>query len=135
MKSTGAGQAPAKTVDEYLAGVPEPDRSALAHLRTVIRAAAPGAEERISYRMPAYRYRGPVVFFAAFPHHLSLFGVSRPLIEAFKDDLAGYDVSGTTIHFSADHLLPDDLVTRLVRARVEENGARNGGAKRDPAPR
>jgi uncharacterized protein YdhG (YjbR/CyaY superfamily) len=117
-------------VDEYLAGVPEPDRSALEHLRAVIRAAAPGAQERISYRMPAYAYRGPLVFFAAFPHHLSLYGVSRPLIEAFRDDLAGFEVSGTTIHFSADRPLPDELVTRLVQARLQENEARGSGAYR-----
>lgn len=128
MNRIGTGPAPATTVDEYLAGVPEPDRSALEHLRAVIRAAAPDAQERISYRMPAYAYRGPLVFFAAFPHHLSLYGVSRTLIEAFRDDLAGFEVSGTTIHFSADRPLPDELVTRLVRARMQENEARGGGA-------
>jgi uncharacterized protein YdhG (YjbR/CyaY superfamily) len=125
---TGTGPAPATTVDEYLAGVPEPDRSALSHLRAVIRAAAPGARERISYRIPAYAYRGPLVFFAAFPHHLSFYGVSRPLLEAFRDDLTGFEVSGTTIHFSADRPLPDELVTRLVRARLRENEARRGAA-------
>lgn len=118
------------TVDEYLAGVPEPDRSALEHLRAVIRAAAPEAEERISYRMPAYRYNGPLVFFAAFPHHLSLYGVSRPLLETFKDDLAGFEICGTTIHFQADRPLPDDVVRRLVRARVEENEGRKGRLRR-----
>jgi len=123
-------QAPAKTVDEYLEGVPEPERGALAHLRAVIRAAAPGAEETISYRMSAYKYRGPLVFFAALPHHLSLYGVSRPLLEAFRDDLAGFEVSGTTVHFSADRPLPDEFVTRLVRARMQENEARGGHAYR-----
>ena len=59
--------------------------------------------------MPAYKYREQLVFFAAFPHHLSLYGVSRPLLEAFRDDLAGFEVSETTIHFSADHPLPDEL--------------------------
>jgi uncharacterized protein YdhG (YjbR/CyaY superfamily) len=130
VKKTETGQETATTVDEYLAGVPEPDRAALEHLRTVIRAAAPGAEETIGYRMPAYKYRGPLVFFAAFPHHLSLYGVSRPLLEAFRDDLAGFEVSGTTIHFLADRPLPDELVTRLVRARMQENEARGGHAYR-----
>jgi len=130
VNQTGTGQATATTVDEYLAAVSEPDRAALEHLRTVIRAAAPGAEETISYRMPAYKYRGPLVFFAAFPHHLSLYGVSRPLLKAFRDDLAGFEVSGTTIHFSADRPLPDEVLTRLVRARVQENEARGGHAYR-----
>jgi uncharacterized protein YdhG (YjbR/CyaY superfamily) len=128
VKKTETGQETATTVDEYLAGVPEPDRAALEHLRAVIRAAAGGAEERISYRMPGYTYRGPLVFFAAFPHHLSLYGVSRSLLETFGDDLAGFEVSGTTIHFSADHPLPDELVTRFVRARMQENEARGGRA-------
>jgi uncharacterized protein YdhG (YjbR/CyaY superfamily) len=126
VNQTGTGQATATTVDEYLAAVPEPDRAALEHLRAVIRTAAPGAEERISYGMPAYKYHGPLVFFAAFPHHLSLYGVSRSLLETFGDDLAGFEVSGTTIHFSADHPLPDELVTRFVRARMQENEARGG---------
>ena len=128
MKRAGTSETTPETVDEYLRGVPGRDWAALEHLRAVIRAAAPGAEERISDRMPAYMYRGPLVFFAAFPHHLSLYGVSRPLLEAFREDLAGFEVSGTTIHFSADHPLPDELVTRLVRARMEQNEARVGRA-------
>ena len=130
MNRTGTGTASATTVDEYLAGVPEPGRSALEHLRAVIRAAAPEAQERISYRMPSYAYRGPLVFFAAFPHHLSLYGVSRSLIEGLRDDLAGFEVSGTTIHFSADRPLPDELETRLVQARLRENAARGDGPYR-----
>jgi uncharacterized protein YdhG (YjbR/CyaY superfamily) len=132
MTRMGGVPAPA-TVDEYLAGVPEPDRAALEHLRAVIRAAAPEAEERISYRMPAYRYHGPLVFFAALPHHLSLYGVSRPLLERFRDELAGFEVEGTTIHFQANRPLHDDVVTRLVRARVEENAALGGRAYRRTA--
>ncbi len=126
MKQTGPREAPARTVDEYLRGVPEPARTALEHLRGVIRRVAPEAEETISYRMPAYKHHGPLVFFAAMPRHLSLYGVSRSLVEALKDDLADFEISGTTIHFSAEHPLPDALVTRLVRERVRENEARRG---------
>ncbi len=82
VKQDQADRAPARTVDEYLAGVPEPDREALEHLRAVIRATAPEAGETTGYRMPAYTYNGPLVFFAAFPHRLGLYAVSRPLIEA-----------------------------------------------------
>jgi uncharacterized protein YdhG (YjbR/CyaY superfamily) len=130
MNETGGDRAAVKTVDDYLAGVPEPDRAALEHLRAVIRAASPEAEETIAYRIPAYRYRGPLVFFAAFPRHLGFYGVSRPLVEAFGDELAGFGVSGTTVHFSADRPLPDDLVTRFVRARMAENEARADHAAR-----
>ena len=126
MKQNGPGEAPARTVDEYLLGVSEPSRSVLEHLRGVIRTAAPGAEETISYRMPAYKHHGPLVFFAAMPRHLSLYGVSRPLIEVFRDDLEGFEVTGTTIHFSAEHPLPDDIVSRFVRERIRENEVQRG---------
>lgn len=72
------GRGAERNVDEYLRALPEPDRSALEHLRSVIRAAAPNSEETISYRIPAFRFHGPLVFFAATPRHLSLYGVSPP---------------------------------------------------------
>ncbi len=123
---------PAKDVDEYLAAVPVEAPDALQHLRETIRAAAPGAEETIGHGMPAYTYHGPLVYFGAFTNHLSLFGVGRSNLEAFGDDLIGYEISGTTIRFSAEHPLPAALVMRIVRTRMEENEARPG--LRRPAP-
>jgi uncharacterized protein YdhG (YjbR/CyaY superfamily) len=108
---------PAKDVDEYLASVPAQERVVLAELRRTIRQAAPMAEERISYRMPAYLYHGPLVFFAAFGDHLSFFGVSKEVIERFKSELAPYRTSTTTLHFSADHPLPASLVGPPSQAR------------------
>ncbi len=64
---------PAKNTDEYLAAVPEEERAVLETLRRTIKAAAPEAEEVISFGVPAFRYHGPLVFFAAFPHHCSLY--------------------------------------------------------------
>jgi len=114
----------ATTVDEYLARLDEPERKALAKLRAQIRAAAPGAEEIISYQIPTYRQNGPLVHFAAQPRHLSFTVVSLDVVEAFRDELRGFDVSGRTVHFTAATPLPSALVTRIVQARVRENGAR-----------
>lgn len=121
-KGTKSGTA--KDVDEYLASVPKKDRAALEALRRTIRAAAPMADETISYRMPAYRFHGPLVFFAAFENHLSFFGVSKPVLAQFRNEVAPFRTSSTTLHFSADRPLPASLVTRIVKARVAENEAR-----------
>lgn len=114
---------PAKNIDEYLASVPPGDRTALEDLRTIIRTAAPEAKEGISYRIPAFDWNGPLVFFAAFKNHLGFYVVSRHVLEEFKTDLKPFKVSGTTIHFSAAHPLPASLVTGIVRARIAENVA------------
>ena len=123
---------PAESVDDYLAALPADMRAALERLRGAIRAAAPEAEETISYRIPTYRYHGPLVHFASFPDHASLVVVSRPTLERFMGDLEGWRTSGTTIRFTADHPLPAALVEAIVRARVEENEARAGASDRQP---
>ena len=115
---------PAKTVDEYLAALPEAQRAALEKVRKAIREAAPQAEEVISYRMPGYRYKGMLVYFAAFEDHLSLFGAGKTLVKEFREELEPFDVSGSTIRFSVEHPLPDALVRRMVKARVRENEER-----------
>jgi uncharacterized protein YdhG (YjbR/CyaY superfamily) len=121
---------PAKDVDEYLASVPEKERAALSELRRIIRAAAPMAEESISYQMPAFRYHGPLVFFAAFKNHLSFYGVSKEVLETFSSELRPYRTSSTTLHFSAEHPLPASLVTKIVRARIEENETRRDSRRK-----
>ncbi len=117
---------PAATVDDYLAALPGEARAALQDLRATIRAAAPEADEGISYRVPTYRYQGPLVHFAAFKNHCSLIVASAPVVERFRSELDGHEISGTTIRFSAKNPLSPDLVRRIVRARVEENEARPG---------
>jgi len=115
---------PAQDVDMYLASVPVQERAVLDDLRRTIRAAAPMAEERISYGMPAFRYHGPLVFFAAFKNHLGFYGVSREVLDTFSSELAPFRISTTTLHFSSEHPIPAPLVTRIVQARVEENEQR-----------
>ena len=115
---------PANNVDEYLAGVPDEARPVLEKLRRTIRAAAPKAEEIISFQIPMFKYHGPLVFFAAFRNHCSFYVVSKPVMETFSSELRPWDTSGTTIHFSAKNTLPASLVKKIVKARIEENEAR-----------
>jgi len=110
-----------KNVDEYLAGVPEPARNTLNKLRAAIRSALPPeATETISYRIPAFKHKGVLVWFAAFSNHCSLFPTAS-VVKAFKNDLKGFSTSKGTIHFPADKPLPTALVKRLVKARVAQN--------------
>lgn len=115
---------PAKSVDDYLAAVPEEARAVLEALRRTIRDAAPKAEEAISYQIPSFKYHGPLVFFAAFKNHCSFYVASKSVMKTFSSELKPYDTSGTTIHFSAENPLPATLVKKIVKARIEENEAR-----------
>jgi len=126
MKGKGA----AKSIDEYLAKVPEPARGTLKKIRAAIRSAAPReAAETISYGMPAFRYKGVLVWFAAFSDHCSLFPTAA-VIQAFKKELKGYSTSKGTIHFPIDKPLPAALVRKMVRMRVAMvEGKKRQGSK------
>ncbi len=109
------------SVDEYLAGVPQPARSTLKKVRAAIRSAAPPeATETISYGIPAFKYKGTLVWFAAFANHCSLFPTAS-VIAAFKNELKGFSTSKGTIHFPVNKPLPAALVKKLVKARVAHN--------------
>lgn len=109
-----------RNVDEYLARVPEPARSTLHKMRAAIRSAAPPeATEAISYRVPAFKYIGPLLWYAAFSDHCSLFPTAA-VIAAFKNELKGYTTSKGTIQFPLDKPLPERLVRKLVKARVAQ---------------
>jgi uncharacterized protein YdhG (YjbR/CyaY superfamily) len=119
-KTAGKIVAAPKDIDEYLADVPEPARSTLNKIRAAIRSAAPAeATETISYKMPAFRYKGVLVWFAAFSDHCSLFPTAA-IVEAFKNDLKGYSTSKGTIHFPLDKPLPTTLLKKIVKARVAQ---------------
>ncbi|HMD18200.1 MAG TPA: DUF1801 domain-containing protein [Terriglobales bacterium] len=119
-KAGGAPKPTPKTVDDYLAGVPEPARSTLQRVRSAIRSAMPAeATEAISYGIPAFKHKGPLVWFAAFSSHCSLFpGAS--VIKAFRNELRGLETSKGTIHFPVDKPLPAALVKKMVKARLAE---------------
>ena len=105
-------------VDDYIARTPEPARSMLRKMRAAIRAAVPpDAAEIISYRIPAFRRKRVLVWYAAFANHCSLFPTGS-IIEAFKRDLEGYVISKGTIQFPLDRPVPTALIKKLVRARV-----------------
>ena len=111
-----------KTVDEYLAKVPEPARSTLTHIRKVIRSVVPPeATEVISYNIPIFKYNGMLIGYAAFSKHCSLFPTGSGVIEKFKKELAGYKTSRGTIQFPSDKGFPDALLKKIVKARVKEN--------------
>ena len=115
---------PATTVDEYLEIQTELVRDTLEKVRKAIKAAAPKAEEVISYQIPTYKLNGPVAAFAAFPDHCSFFTTSHAIMKEFKDELKDYDTSGVTIHFPAGKPLPGNLIKKLVIAKIKENEIR-----------
>jgi uncharacterized protein YdhG (YjbR/CyaY superfamily) len=112
------GNAAPKTVDEYLAGVPEPARSTLKKMRNVIRSAAP--RETISYGIPTFKYnKGSLMWFAAFSDHCSLFPTAA-VIQEFKNRLKRFQISKGTIRFPVDKPLPAALLKKMVKARVAQ---------------
>src|SRR5271157_272779 len=119
MKKQKTGAIP-KTVDEYLAQVPEPARSTLQKIRAAIRSAAPReATEGISYGMPMFRYKEVLVWFAAFANHCSLFPTAD-VIAAFQKELKAFRTSKGTIQFPMDKPLPAALVKKMVMARLAQ---------------
>jgi uncharacterized protein YdhG (YjbR/CyaY superfamily) len=110
-----------KTIDEYLAAVSRDKRAALEKLRTTIRAAAPDAEECVSYQIAAFRQNGMLVGFGATAKHCAFYLMSSTIVDAYKDELKRYDTSKGTIRFQPDKPLPAALVRKLVKARLAEN--------------
>lgn len=113
-----------ESVDAYLEAQSPEFREALETLRAQIKAAAPKAEETISYGMPAYKYKGPLVYFGAFKKHCSFFPGSATIL-ANQKDLKGFTVAKGTIQFTPEKPLPAALVKRIVKERIRENEARD----------
>ena len=112
-----------RTIDEYLAGVNAEQRAALEKLRQTIRAVAPKAEECISYGLAAFRLNGrPLVAFGATANHCAFYPMNSTTVEAFQEELEGFETSKGTIRFQADKPLPAALVRKLVKARIAETG-------------
>ncbi|HLH07940.1 MAG TPA: DUF1801 domain-containing protein [Terriglobales bacterium] len=109
-----------KTVEEYLAALPDPARSRLQELREAIQSVMPpGASEVISYGIPAFKARRVLVWYAAFSKHCSLFPTAA-VLAAFKDGLHGFTVSKGTVQFPFDKPLPVSLIKKLVKVRVAQ---------------
>ncbi len=113
--------AASKTVEEYLAGVPEPARSTLKKVRATIRSVVPPeTTEAISYGIPTFRYKGALVAFGAFSKHCSLFPMSLAVIKTFQKELKGFQTSKGTLRFPLDKPMPAALLKKLVKARLAE---------------
>jgi uncharacterized protein YdhG (YjbR/CyaY superfamily) len=111
----------AEAVDEYLRGVEEPKRATLEALRHTILEIVPEAEQVISYRVPAFRVHGKTIAgFAAFKDHLSYLPFSGSVLEVLTDELQGYTMTKSALHFPVDRTLPKPLVERLIAVRLEE---------------
>jgi len=121
------GKSPAKSVDQYLARVPEPGRSTLMKVRAVIRSVVPKeTTEVISYGIPTFRYKRGLVAFAAFKDHCSFFPLGSSVLDAFQEDLKEFRVSKGTLHFPLDKPLPAALVKKIVKARIAQNEGNRG---------
>jgi len=108
------------SVDEYIATYPKKIRPLLTTMRQTIQKAAPDANEKMSYGIPTYYLRANLVHFGAFKNHISFFPTGSG-VAAFKNELGTYAVSKGTIHFPLDKPLPLDLITKIVKFRVEQN--------------
>ncbi len=107
-------------IDAYIAGFPDSIREILELLRKTIRSAAPGAEEVISYKMPAFKLNGMLVWYAAYEKHIGLYPTASP-IQYFNNELTAYKKSKGAIQFPLDKPLPLELITRIVKFKINEN--------------
>jgi uncharacterized protein YdhG (YjbR/CyaY superfamily) len=110
-----------KSVDEYIASQAETVQGVLERVRNTIRKALPAAEEVISYKIPAYKLHGkPVLYFAGWRQHYSLYPATDHIVAAFKDDLAPYEVNKGTIRFPLSQPVPAKLIGRIAKVRAKE---------------
>ncbi|RDC62350.1 iron chaperone [Adhaeribacter pallidiroseus] len=124
MKETDRSKT-AQNVDEYFQGFSEEVQAVLEQVRQTIRATAPQAKEVISYQIPGYNYLGPLVYFAGFKNHCSLFVTNKQIFKIFTEELLHFKTSGTTIHFTAHKPLPSSLIQKIVQFKMRENEERD----------
>jgi uncharacterized protein YdhG (YjbR/CyaY superfamily) len=112
-------------IDEFIAAQEERFHEPLRQLRSIISSEAPGAEERISYQVPTFRYQHyMLVGFGVTRSACSFYTMSPNLVKRMASELEGHDYSGSTVHFPPDQPLPEELIRTIVRARVRENRER-----------
>lgn len=117
-KKPAAKRIAAKTVDDYFAAIPQPARRALGQIRQALRSVVPReATEIISYKIPAFKHKKIIVWYAAFAEHCSLFPTNA-VIEEFKDELKDFSTSKGTIQFPLNKPMPIALIKKLVKARI-----------------
>ena len=109
-----------KDIDEYISGFPEEVRSKLARFREIVRSEAPKADEKLAYGIPTFALNGNLVHFAGYEGHIGFYPTPSAMKE-FKNEMRAYKMSKGAVQFPLDEPLPDDLIRRMVRFRVEEN--------------
>ncbi|HLE49023.1 MAG TPA: DUF1801 domain-containing protein [Patescibacteria group bacterium] len=112
-----------RTVDEYISNAPKDVQRKLKELRKTIKKVCPDAEEKISYRMPYFGFKGRLAYFAIFNNHIGLY-IPPPVIELYIKELKGYKTAKSTIQFPLDKKLPLALIKKLVKARLKLNEAK-----------
>jgi uncharacterized protein YdhG (YjbR/CyaY superfamily) len=118
-----AGESGRARIDAYIAGFPPEVRGVLRKVRATIRKAAPAAEEKLSWGMPAYAQDGMLVFFAAFKDHVSFFPTASGIAQ-FRAELTGFGTSKGGVRFPFGSRIPYGLIARIVKFRVRENRVR-----------
>lgn len=113
-----------KNVDEYIKNAPEEVKNRLKKIRNVIKSTAPKAEEKISYGMPYYGYKGRLVYFAYFKKHIGLY-LTPPITKMFEKELKNYETHMATIRFPHDKEIPLTLIRKLIKARIKLNEEKN----------
>jgi uncharacterized protein YdhG (YjbR/CyaY superfamily) len=111
------------TIDEYIAGFPAATQLILEQLRATIKNLVPDVQESISYRIPAFKYHGVLVYFAAYKNHIGFYPTSSG-IDAFKEELSEYKGGRGTVQFPINKPIPFDLIEKIVAFRVNENRAK-----------
>ena len=113
------------TVNEYLRDLSPKQRKVIEDVRKVIRKTAPEAEELISYGIPAFKYHGPLVYYAAFKDHYSFFPGGKIILQVFKEELKPFKTSAGTIQFTDENRLQTNLIKKIVMYRMKQNVAEN----------
>ncbi len=116
-------------IDDYIAGFAPDVQEIMQNIRSLIRELAPEAEETISYGVPTFKWHGPLVYFAGYRKHISVYPAPRGYPQ-FKDELAAYKGGKGTVQFPLDKPIPYDLIRRIVVFRIQENRQKNSQQKR-----
>jgi uncharacterized protein YdhG (YjbR/CyaY superfamily) len=123
-----------KSIDDYIAAQPKPVQPVLKRVRSTISKAVPNAEEVISYQIPAYKLQGrPLLYFAGWKEHYSLYPSNARLVAAFKDELAPYEITKGTIRFPLAEPIPVKLIQGIAKFRAKE--VAGAGKEKAPAPK
>ena len=109
-----------ETVDQYIAAFPADVKKRMQQLRKTIKAAAPKADELISYQMPGYKYFGMLVYFAAFKNHIGFYPGAGGILEFYKM-LASFKSAKGSVQFPHDRPIPFDIISKIVKFRVKQN--------------